>query len=46
MAVAIVVLPADTAGQISNFIDVFVSVYIMILAYILSSWFRLPYSRG
>ena len=41
----IVVLPADTAGQISNFIDVFVSVYIiLILAYILSSWFRLPYS--
>jgi YggT family protein len=42
---SIVVLLADTADQISNFIDVFVSVYIiLILAYILSSWFRLPYS--
>ena len=41
----ILVLPADTADQISNFINVFVSVYIiLILAYILSSWFRLPYS--
>ena len=38
-------LLADTADQISNFVDVFVSVYIiLILAYILSAWFRLPYT--
>jgi uncharacterized protein YggT (Ycf19 family) len=44
-AAAIVGLLADTTGQVRNFVDVFVSVYIvLILAYILSSWFRLPYS--
>jgi YggT family protein len=44
-AAATLALLADTADQISNFVDVFVSVYIvLILAYILSSWFRLPYS--
>ena len=45
VAAATAALLADTADQISNFVDVFVSVYIiLILAHILSSWFRLPYS--
>jgi YggT family protein len=44
-AAATVALLADTADQIRNFVDVFIAVYIiLILAYILSSWFRLPYS--
>jgi YggT family protein len=42
---AIVAPLADAADRISNLIDVFVTVYIiLILAYILSAWFRLPYS--
>jgi uncharacterized protein YggT (Ycf19 family) len=44
-ALAPVALLADAADQIRNFVDVFIAVYIiLILAYILSSWFRLPYS--
>jgi len=36
---------ADWADSARSFVDVFVGVYILlILAYILSSWFRLPYS--
>ena len=39
------VLLADTADSIRNFVDVFIGVYILlILAYILTSWIRLPYS--
>jgi YggT family protein len=45
-ALAPVALLADAADQIRNFVDVFIAVYIiLILAYILSSWFRLPYLR-
>ena len=36
---------ADTAESIQRFVDVFIGVYILlILAYILTSWIRLPYS--
>ncbi len=39
------VVLADAADSVANFVSVFVTVYIiLILAYILSSWFRLPYS--
>ena len=39
------VLLADTADSIANFVNVFVTVYILlILAYIITSWIRLPYS--
>jgi YggT family protein len=38
-------LLADTVGSIQNFIAVFIGVYILlILAYIITSWIRLPYS--
>ncbi len=38
-------LLADTAESIQRFVDVFIGVYILlILAYILTSWIRLPYS--
>jgi YggT family protein len=38
-------LLADTADSVKNFIDVFITVYILlILAYIITSWIRLPYS--
>jgi uncharacterized protein YggT (Ycf19 family) len=43
--VANVMLLADTVDSIRRFIDVFVFVYVLlILAYILTSWIRLPYS--
>lgn len=36
---------ADVADSIARFVDVFIFVYILlILAYILTSWIRLPYS--
>jgi YggT family protein len=36
---------ADTISQIENFVTVFISVYILLIfAYIITSWFRLPYS--
>jgi uncharacterized protein YggT (Ycf19 family) len=36
---------ADTADTILNFVDVFVGVYILLIfAYIITSWVRLPYS--
>ena len=45
MGVAATVVLASTADSVRNFVDVFIAVYIiLILAYILSSWFRLPYS--
>jgi YggT family protein len=38
-------LLADTADSIAAFVDVFVLVYILLIfAYILTSWIRLPYS--
>jgi YggT family protein len=38
-------LLADAISSIQSFIDVFVSVYVLlILAYIITSWIRLPYS--
>jgi YggT family protein len=42
---AIVGLLADTATSVRRFVDVFVGVYILLVfAYILTSWIRLPYS--
>ena len=36
---------ADAISQIENFVTVFISVYILLMfAYIIMSWFRLPYS--
>ena len=36
---------ADAISTIGNFIDVFISVYILLIfAYIITSWVRLPYS--
>ena len=38
-------VPADAIGSIETFITVFVSVYVLLIfAYILSSWVKLPYS--
>ena len=38
-------LLADTVGAIQDFVNVFIWVYaILIFAYILTSWIRLPYS--
>ena len=39
------VLLADTVSRVESFVDVFIGVYILlILAYIILSWIRLPYS--
>ena len=36
---------ADTATNVQRFVDVFIWVYILLIfAYILTSWIRLPYS--
>jgi YggT family protein len=41
----VLVVLADAAQSIQRFVDVFIGVYILlILAYILTSWIRLPYS--
>ena len=38
-------LLADAVSTVQNFVDVFVGVYVLVIfAYILTSWFRLPYS--
>src|SRR5689334_5140013 len=38
-------LLADAVSRIGSFVDVFIGVYILlILAYIITSWVRLPYS--
>jgi len=38
-------LLADTVSRVESFVDVFIGVYILlILAYIILSWIRLPYS--
>ena len=42
---ATLALLADTATSINHFIDVFIYVYILlILAYVITSWIRLPYA--
>ena len=42
---AIVGSLADTATSVRRFVDVFIGVYILLVfAYILTSWIRLPYS--
>ena len=44
-ATAVIGLLADVADSIANFVSVFIAVYILlILAYIITSWVRLPYS--
>ena len=44
-SVATVLLLADAASAVKNFVAVFVSVYtLLIIAYVLTSWIRLPYS--
>jgi YggT family protein len=36
---------ADAISRIENFIDVFISVYVLLIfAYIITSWVKLPYS--
>jgi YggT family protein len=36
---------ADAISRIENFVDVFISVYVLLIfAYIITSWVRLPYS--
>jgi uncharacterized protein YggT (Ycf19 family) len=43
--VAAFALLADTIGSIERFVDVFIYVYILLIfAYIITSWIRLPYS--
>ena len=38
-------LAVDAVDAIQNFVDVFVGVYVLVIfAYILTSWIRLPYS--
>jgi YggT family protein len=45
VALATFDLLADTADSVQAFVDVFIAVYILLLfAYILTSWIRLPYS--
>jgi YggT family protein len=42
---AAIALLADAADSAASFVDVFITVYILlILAYIITSWIRLPYS--
>jgi YggT family protein len=44
-ASAIVGVLADTRSSIASFVNVFITVYILlILVYVLSSWIRLPYN--
>lgn len=44
-AVATVRLLADAATTAARFVDVFVGVYILLIfAYVLTSWVRIPYS--
>ena len=41
----LLMLLADTVSRIGSFVDVFVGVYILLIfAYIILSWVRLPYS--
>jgi YggT family protein len=44
-ALAFLSVLADVVAQVQNFVDVFVFVYILLIfAYIITSWVRLPYS--
>ena len=44
-AIGHLAVPADAISSIETFVTVFVSVYVLLIfAYILSSWIRLPYS--
>ena len=44
-ALAFLSVLADAVEQVQNFVDVFVFVYILLIfAYIITSWIRLPYS--
>jgi YggT family protein len=44
--IAVLGLLYDTVSKIESFVDVFIFVYtLLILAYIITSWVRLPYSR-
>ena len=44
-ALATSVLAADVVESVRNFVNVFIGVYVLlILAYIITSWIRLPYS--
>ena len=43
---ALTALLADFTSSLQNFVRVFVWIYILLIfAYVLSSWIRLPYSR-
>ena len=45
VTIAFVGLLADTIGTIQEFVEIFIWVYaILLFAYILTSWIRLPYS--
>jgi YggT family protein len=45
VTVAVMTLIADAGDTIADFVNVFITVYILlILAYIITSWIRLPYS--
>jgi YggT family protein len=45
MGLAAMIVLADSVDAIRSFVDVFIFVYVLlILAYILTSWIRLPYS--
>ena len=42
---ASIALLADTASSLQNFVSVFVGIYVLLIfAYVLLSWFHLPYS--
>ncbi len=42
---AVVTLLADATDSVLNFVDVFITVYILLIfAYIITSWIRLPYN--
>jgi YggT family protein len=45
MGVLAMVVLADAASSLQRFVDVFVSIYILLIfAYVILSWVRLPYS--
>jgi len=45
-ALASLAVLLDTASSLQNFVNVFVGIYVLLIfAYVLLSWIRLPYSR-
>ena len=45
-ALASLAVLLDTASSLQNFVSVFVGIYVLLIfAYVLLSWIRLPYSR-